>query len=104
MKALQTTTAIILAVAISGAAWAEAPTAAEKEASPLDGFSITIDAVSDYRDRGLSLSDDSPALQVSLDWEHEVTLVVKSSNPVKSAFCCGLVLFAKPVTANKSDA
>lgn len=71
MKTLYITSGIILAMAISGAALAEAPTATEKPSSPLDGFSITLDAVSDYRDRGLSLSDDSPAIQGSLDWEHD---------------------------------
>ncbi|MDI1226742.1 MAG: TorF family putative porin [bacterium] len=68
-----TVSAIALAMCLTMPAWAESPTPAdtEKAASPFDGFSVTVDAVSDYRDRGLSLSDDSPALQISLDWEHD---------------------------------
>lgn len=74
------TAAAIAALFAHGAARAEeqAPAAgetpaAESEApvSPWGSFSATITGVSEYRDRGVTNSDESPALQGSVDWEHD---------------------------------
>ncbi|HYD18722.1 MAG TPA: TorF family putative porin [Patescibacteria group bacterium] len=52
---------------------ADAANAEETEAasSPYGSFSATLTAVSDYRDRGISQTDEQPALQGSLDWAHD---------------------------------
>lgn len=59
------------ATATEGAPAAEAATEAETPASPWGTFSATITGVTDYRDRGVSQTDDSPAIQGSIDWEHD---------------------------------
>jgi len=44
---------------------------APKAETPFGSFSATLTAVTDYRDRGISQSDERPALQGSIDWEHD---------------------------------
>ncbi len=40
-------------------------------ASPYGNFSIKLTGATDYRDRGISQSDEKPAIQGSIDWEHD---------------------------------
>lgn len=44
---------------------------APKAETPWGSFSATLTGVTDYRDRGISQSDEKPALQGSIDWEHD---------------------------------
>lgn len=44
---------------------------AEEPTSPWGTFSATLTATTDYRDRGISQSDEHPAIQGSIDWEHD---------------------------------
>lgn len=52
---------------------AEADTEAEVPEHPLarDNFSATISLTSDYVDRGLSNTDEDPAVQASIDWSYK---------------------------------
>lgn len=45
--------------------------AEEAAASPYGNFSITLTATTDYRDRGMSQTDEKPAIQGSIDWTHD---------------------------------
>lgn len=65
------TAAAIAALFAHGAARAEETAAAKEATSPWDAFSATITGVTDYRDRGVTNSDESPAIQGSVDWEHD---------------------------------
>jgi uncharacterized protein (TIGR02001 family) len=75
------TAAAVAALFAHGAAFAEEPAqqapanepaeTKEEPASPYGTFSATITGVTDYRDRGISQSDESPAIQGSIDWEHD---------------------------------
>lgn len=40
-------------------------------ASPYGTFSATLTGTTDYRDRGMSQTDEKPAIQGSIDWEHD---------------------------------
>lgn len=71
-----------LFLSVSTAAWAAtdaadptpAPVAGDHEpagGSIWDGFSATLTAVTDYRDRGVTQSDEHPAIQGSIDWAHD---------------------------------
>jgi len=72
MKKLITAVAIAALFAHGAARAEEAATeAAAEPASPWGAFSATITGVTDYRDRGVTNSDESPALQGSIDWEHD---------------------------------
>ncbi len=42
--------------------------------SPYGNFSVTLTGTTDYRDRGVSQSDEKPAIQGSVDWEHDTGL------------------------------
>lgn len=71
--------AVLSLLSVSGTALAEETPAtganppAEEAAKPdpWHGFSITLTGVTDYRDRGISQSDEDPAIQASLDWVHD---------------------------------
>lgn len=66
--------AAVFVISMASAAWGEeaaAPANEPETSNPYGAFSVTLEGVTDYRDRGLSLSDDSPAIQGSIDWEHD---------------------------------
>lgn len=85
LKGFTAFTAVSLAALIAASpAFAEAPAAQPAEAAqpaaepaetpdntPFGNISATITGVTDYRDRGMSQSDEKPALQGSIDWTHD---------------------------------
>lgn len=61
----------VFGLAIAFSVYATGPAAAEKSSLP-GSFSANVGFVSEYFFRGLSQSDDGPALQGGIDWEMEI--------------------------------
>jgi len=67
MRSCRKTYAVLLCLSSSWAASAPAQTGAEKRG----GLSANVELVSDYRFRGVSLSNRKPALQAGMEYEHQ---------------------------------